>query len=154
MYSKVSLNTLLEYTTSESVLRIEESKLADKIASLCTSRSERWANERAKKLMEAAQRNPFKSTLYHSHLISLEMYIQMLLQYQEHLAKLDGRIDALAGEIEEYKIIQSIPGIGEKTLQRFFLKLVRSRGLIILKNWLPSLKLIRVSIRLVNLQRR
>jgi transposase len=93
---------------------VGESKLADKIASLCKSRSERWENERAKQLMEAAQRNPFKSTLYHSHLISLEMYIQMLLQYQEHLAKLDERIDALAGEIEEYKIIQSIPGIGEK----------------------------------------
>jgi transposase len=44
MYSKVSLNTLLEYTTSESVLRVGESKLADKIACLCTSRSERWAN--------------------------------------------------------------------------------------------------------------
>lgn len=42
------------------------------------------------------------------------MYIQLLLQYQEHLAKLDDQIDALAGEIEEYKIIQSIPGIGEK----------------------------------------
>ena len=38
----------------------------------------------------------------------------MLLQYQEHLSKLDDQIDALAGEIEEYKIIQSIPGIGEK----------------------------------------
>lgn len=114
MYSMVPLNTLLEYTTSESVLRVGESKLADKIASLCTSRSERWARERAKKLMDAAQRNPFKSTLYHSHLISLEMFIQMLLQYQEHLAKLDERIDALAGEIEEYKIIQTIPGIGGK----------------------------------------
>ena len=42
------------------------------------------------------------------------MYIQMLLQYQEHLAKLEDQIDALAEEIEEYKIIQSIPGIGEK----------------------------------------
>ncbi|MBT2722263.1 hypothetical protein J7E67_14575 [Bacillus sp. ISL-46] len=72
---------------------------------------------RAKKLMEAAKRNPFKSTLYHSHLISLEMYIQMFLQYQEHLSKLDERIDALEGEIEENKIIQSIPGIGE--IERF-----------------------------------
>ncbi len=42
------------------------------------------------------------------------MYIQMLLQYQEHLSKLEEQIDALAEEIEEYKIIQSIPGIGEK----------------------------------------
>ncbi len=42
------------------------------------------------------------------------MYIQMLLQYQEHLSKLDDQIDALAEEIEEYKIRQSIPGIGGK----------------------------------------
>jgi transposase len=114
MYSKVSLNTLLEFNTSESVLKAGECNLSDKIAGLCLTRSERWAQERAKKLIEAAQRNPFKSTMYQSHLISLEMYIQMLLQYQEHLAKLDDQIDALAGEIEEYKIIQSIPGIGEK----------------------------------------
>ncbi|MDQ0247076.1 transposase [Bacillus fengqiuensis] len=114
LYSKVSLNTLLEFNTSESVVQAGENQVTDKIASLCMSRSERWAQERAKKLYEAAQRNPFKSIVYQSHLISLEMYIQLLLQYQEHLAKLDDQIDALAGEIEEYKIIQSIPGIGEK----------------------------------------
>jgi transposase len=113
-YSKVSLNLLLEFSTSESVLQAGEIIITEKISGLCLSRSERWARERAKKLLEAANRNPFKSTLYQSHLISLEMYIQMLLQYQEHLAKLDDQIDALAGEIEEYKIIQSIPGIGEK----------------------------------------
>jgi transposase len=114
LYSKVSLNTLLEFSTSESVLQAGENKLTEKIASLCMSRSDRWAQEKAKKLIEAAQRNPFKRTLYQSYLISLEMYIQMLLQYQEHLSKLEDQIGALAGEIEEYKIIQSIPGIGEK----------------------------------------
>ncbi|MCM3731512.1 IS110 family transposase [Fictibacillus nanhaiensis] len=114
LYSKVSLNTLLEFSTSESVLQTGEDSLTDKIASLCLSRSERWAKERAIKLIEAAHRNPFKNTMYQSQLTSLEMYIHMLLQYQEHLAKLDHQIDALAGEIEEYKIIQSIPGIGAR----------------------------------------
>lgn len=104
----------LEFSTSESVLRAGETRLTKKISGLCLSRSERWAKDRVKKLLEAANRNPFQSTLYQSHLISLEMYIQLLLQYQEHLAKLDDQIDALAGEIEEYKIIPSIPGIGEK----------------------------------------
>ena len=42
------------------------------------------------------------------------MFIQMLLQYQEHLSILEEQIDTLAKDIEEYKIIQSIPGIGEK----------------------------------------
>lgn len=96
------------------MLQAGERNLTDKTAGVCITRSEGWAQERAKKLIEATQRDPFKNTLYQSHLISLEMYIQMLLQYQEHLAKLDAQIDALTGEIEEYKIIQSIPGIGEK----------------------------------------
>ncbi len=42
------------------------------------------------------------------------MYINILLQYKEHLSKLESEIDALAKEIEEYTIIQSTPGIGEK----------------------------------------
>ena len=38
----------------------------------------------------------------------------MLLGYQKHLSTLEREIDALAKDIEEYKIIQSIPGIGRK----------------------------------------
>jgi Holliday junction resolvasome RuvABC DNA-binding subunit len=38
----------------------------------------------------------------------------MLLHYKEHLSKLVKQIDALTNEVEEYEIIQSIPGIGEK----------------------------------------
>jgi transposase len=78
------------------------------------SRSEQWAKERAQSLIDAANRNPFRNARYHSHLISLELYINMLLQYKEHLSKLEKQIDALAKEIEEYKIILTIPGIGEK----------------------------------------
>ncbi|RBP85492.1 transposase IS116/IS110/IS902 family protein [Cytobacillus firmus] len=39
----------------------------------------------------------------------------MLLEYQKHLSKFEEEIDALAKDIEEYKIIHSIPKIGEKT---------------------------------------
>lgn len=42
------------------------------------------------------------------------MYINMLLEYQKHLSAFQTEIDALAKELIEYKIIQSIPGIGEK----------------------------------------
>ena len=44
----------------------------------------------------------------------MDMYINMLLPYKEHLSKLEAEIDTLAKDIEEYNIIQSIPGIGEK----------------------------------------
>ncbi|MDA6082942.1 IS110 family transposase, partial [Escherichia coli] len=64
LYSKVSLLTLLEFPTSEVVLSVSEREITEKIASLCMSRSDAWANEKAKKLREAALRNPFQSNLY------------------------------------------------------------------------------------------
>lgn len=114
LYSKVSLQTLLTYPTSQAVLETSESALTETISLLCNSRSEKWAKEKAQKLRAAALLNPFQNNLYESHIFNLEMYINIILQYQEHLSKLDAEIDALAKEIEEYKIIQSIPGIGEK----------------------------------------
>src|SRR5690625_1556287 len=42
------------------------------------------------------------------------MYIQMLFQYQEHLSKLLKEISTLARSFEDYGLIQSIPGIGDK----------------------------------------
>ncbi len=114
LYSKVSLQTLLHFPTSEDVLCVSESALTDKISELCTRRSEKWAAEKALKLREAALRNPFQNNLYQSHIFNLKMFINIVLQYQEHLSKLAVEIEALAKEIEEYQIIQSIPGIGEK----------------------------------------
>ena len=40
--------------------------------------------------------------------------VKVVLQYKEHLSNIADEIDALASEIEEYEILQSIPGIGEK----------------------------------------
>lgn len=114
LYSKVSLLTLLAFPTSEAVLSVSEKELAEKIASLCKSRSETWAGERAQKLRGAALCNPFQNNLYQSHIFNLEMLVKIVLQYQEHLSKIADEIDALAKEIEEYHILQSIPGIGEK----------------------------------------
>ncbi|MEH7097960.1 IS110 family transposase [Neobacillus vireti] len=114
LYSKVSLLTLLAFPTSEAVLSVSERELTDKIASLCMSRSELWAKEKAQKLRDAALRNPFQHNRYKSHIFNLEILVKIVLQYQEHLSQIANEIDALAKEIEEYKILQSIPGIGEK----------------------------------------
>ncbi|QGH34471.1 IS110 family transposase [Gracilibacillus salitolerans] len=114
LYSKVSLLTLLEFPTSAAVLKMSERELADRIGALCKSRSDLWAMEKAQKLRDAALRNPFKKNLYESHIFNLEVLVTIVLQYQEHLSKIATEIDALANEIEEYHILQSIPGIGEK----------------------------------------
>ena len=114
LYSKVSLLMLEEFPTSEAVLSAGESKLALGVAEFCPSRSGQWAREKAKKIMDSAMRNPFQKVVYQSHLINLQMYIKMLFQYQGHLSILENRIVTLASELEDYEIVQSIPGIGEK----------------------------------------
>ncbi|MDK8643938.1 IS110 family transposase, partial [Niallia taxi] len=91
-----------------------EKELTDKIASLCKNRSVSWAEEKTQMLIEAALRNPFQNNLYESHIFNLEILIKIVLQYQEHLSRIADEINALAKEIEEYCILQSIPGIGEK----------------------------------------
>lgn len=67
---------------------------------------------RAKKLVAAAICNPFRQARRQRHLFSLQVFIQMLLKYKGHLFASENEIDALDVEIEEYQIIQSIPGIG------------------------------------------
>ena len=114
LYSKVSLLTLLSFPTSKAVLSTSEQELAKKINSLCKNRSDRWALEQAQKLRKAALRNPFQRNIYDSQIIQLEILANTVLQYQEHLSRLEAEIDALAKDIEEYEIIQSISGIGEK----------------------------------------
>ncbi|WP_163103227.1 IS110 family transposase [Peribacillus alkalitolerans] len=114
LYSVVSLLTLSEFPSSEDILSADEEIITNKIREFCKSRSSKWAKEKAKQLKAAAIRNPFEKTVYQSHILSLGMYINILLQYKEHLSKLESEIDALAKEVEEYNIIKSIPSIGEK----------------------------------------
>ncbi|KAF6577577.1 IS110 family transposase, partial [Paenibacillus sp. EKM211P] len=115
MYSRISLRFLSKFPTSYSVLQTDEITLKAKMKELLSSkrgRSEGWINQRVQRLLDAAKQNPFQQTMYASHLINLKVLITLILQYQEHLAELEQNIDALAEEIEEYELIQSIPGIG------------------------------------------
>ena len=73
-----------------------------------------WAREKAKKIMDSATRNPFQKAPYQSHLINLQMYIEYAFPVPRTPFDLENRIVTLANELEEYKIVQSIPGIGEK----------------------------------------
>lgn len=117
LYSKISLNFLLEFPTSNSVLQVDEMKLKSRIRGLLSSkrgRSEDWISERVQRLQKAAKQNPFQQTMYSSHLVNLKILVTLILQYQEHLADLERNIGTLAEELDEYALIQSIPGIGPK----------------------------------------
>lgn len=114
LYSQVSLKTLLLYPTSDVVLKATTDEIARVMHSLGGKRSFAWFLEKANKLKEAAERNPFKKILYQSHLVTLKLYIQMLLQQKEFLSILEQEIDELATQFEEYEILHSIPGVGCK----------------------------------------
>jgi transposase len=114
LYSPLSLRTLLLYPTSHEVLKIPTDELAKEMHGLGGKRSYGWFYEKALKLKEAAERNPFKKTLYQSHLVTLKMYIQMILQQREFLNVLEQEIETLAKQFEEYEILTSIPGVGTK----------------------------------------
>lgn len=114
LYAEISLKTLKSYPTSESVLKAGAEEIAEFVDSHCKARSINWAHERAEKLILAAERNPFKSILYQSLLVSLNMYIDLLQAYHQQLSTLEREIDQLAAQLEEYELLQTIPGVGEK----------------------------------------
>lgn len=115
LYSKVSLRFLALHPTSKEVLELDEKEIAATIGRLTgRGKSTLWCLERAQILVAAARRNPFKETAFPSHLISMQLLIKLLLQYQDHLADLNKSIEALAEALLEYDLIQSIPGIGTK----------------------------------------
>ncbi|WP_200411963.1 IS110 family transposase, partial [Virgibacillus salexigens] len=114
LYAPLSLKTLLLYPTSHEVLKVPTDELAKEMHGLGGKRSYDWFYEKALKLKEAAERNPFKKTLYQSHLVALKMYIQMILQQREFLNVLEQEIETLAKQFEVYEILTSIPGVGTK----------------------------------------
>ncbi len=114
LYAEISLRTLQSFPTSKSVLEAGVEEIAQFIDTHCKARSFNWALERSEKLIGAAERNPFQSTLYQSLLVSLNMYNDLLQVYHQQLSTLERKIDELAAQLEEYELLQSIPGIGEK----------------------------------------
>lgn len=114
LYGKLSLNTLLNYPTAFDILKVADEKLAEEMAQFGARRSHAWFLDKARQLKEAARRNPYQSQISHGQLVSLRMYVQMLFQYQEHLSKLLKEINTLSKSFEEYRLIHSIPGIGDK----------------------------------------
>ncbi|WP_077324133.1 IS110 family transposase [Virgibacillus siamensis] len=111
---KLSLNTLLHYPTSADIEGVSQQALATEMRQLGARRSDAWFLDKAAQLQDAAARNPFQEPICRGHVLSLQMYIQMIFQYQEHLSKLRKEINALAKTFDDYALVQSVPGVGEK----------------------------------------
>jgi transposase len=114
LFSRTALELLRAYPTPQAVIQSEEEEIVKQILLLnVRSKSLAWAHEKAKKIVTAAQNSP-RMTVYEGHLFALREMIEMLFRYQEHLTRLENEIDALARNIDEYDLLRSIPGIGDK----------------------------------------
>ena len=113
-FSKVSLSILKEYPTSEKILEAEEEELAERIKGYLSNSFYSVGKRKSKKINPFSFSKSFSKGDVSKPLINLNMYIDILFHYQGHLSELESQMVSLANEIEEYKIIQSIPGIGEK----------------------------------------
>src|SRR5699024_12022026 len=102
------------YPTGLDILKGADEKLAEEMAEVGARRANAWFLAKARQVKEAERRNPYQSQISYGQLVSLRMYIQMLFQYQEHLSKLLKEINTLSKSFEEYRLIQSVPGIGDK----------------------------------------
>jgi transposase len=114
LYGSLSLKTLRQYPTSLDIQNASQEALAMEMRQFGARRSHAWFLHKASQLKDAAERNPFQTPVCQGQLISLQLYIQMLFQYQKHLSKLKEEIDALAKTFKEYELIHSTPGIGSK----------------------------------------
>ncbi len=112
LFSRVALKTLAAFPTAAEVLAAADTAIAETIRGACPSRSPEWADTKAKQLRAAAQRNPMQTADLPHQAFSLRLYIRMIEEYKAHLKSLDYEIDALTRDIEECRLIQSIPGIG------------------------------------------
>ena len=59
-------------------------------------------------------------SVYSSHLFALKEMINMVLYYQEHLQRIEAEMDDLAQGLKEYRLLRSIPGIGDKIAATIF----------------------------------
>ncbi|WP_240548541.1 IS110 family transposase [Paenibacillus lignilyticus] len=88
LYSKVSLRFLDLHPTSKAILDMAEKEITATIQRFPgRGKSGLWCLERTQALVAAAMRNPFKETAYPSHLISMQLLIQLLLQYQDQIGR-------------------------------------------------------------------
>lgn len=114
LFCKTCLKMLHRYPTPSAVLEAGEEKLITEIHSLTAcSRSEAWAQEKAKKMMTAAQNSPVLA-ICESHRVLVREMMELLSRHQEHLKQIETEMEAVARDIHEYDSIRSIPGVGDK----------------------------------------
>lgn len=113
LFSETSLRLLQQFPTPQSVREASVESIANQI-SMINSRPLSWSLLKAQTLKLAAENAPTYGAILESHKLTLNLMIELILQYQEHLCFLEEQINSLAEGIKEYELLRSIPGIGNK----------------------------------------
>ncbi|MDI4649090.1 IS110 family transposase [Cohnella hashimotonis] len=112
LFSATALEVLRKYPTPKFVLSTTTEEITDTIMTFC-NRSINWESSKATAIVAAA-----KSSLIidpnASQVTALRLMINLLMEYQSHLANLEQEIQKKASCIAGYELLRSIPGIGPK----------------------------------------
>lgn len=112
LFSMTALEILRKYPTPEHVLNADHDEMKETIHAQC-NRSFLWASQRADDIVKAAK-NSLIVDSNSCQITALRLMINLLMEYQNHLADLERAIKLKASTIEGFDVLCSIPGIGHK----------------------------------------
>ncbi|MFB9331168.1 IS110 family transposase, partial [Paenibacillus aurantiacus] len=112
LFSKTSLEVLKRYPTPEQVLAAGHHEIEASVHAQC-NRSLAWASNKADAIIHAAN-NSLIVDCSPSQVRALLLMIDLLMEYQNHLAELEQAMKAKATSIPGFDLLCSIPGIGDK----------------------------------------
>jgi len=114
LYCKASLQVLhcciTERWTAGQDRKEIEAKIKEEVKS---SHGASWIREKASILLTALEQNPVKEACT-GQFIALQSILMLVLQFQEQLEFLEGKIAEMAEAIPEVDLLKSVPGIGDK----------------------------------------
>jgi transposase len=113
LFSTTALEVLRKYPTPQHVLAAKLADIKDTIMTHC-NRSPLWATHKAEAIIAAAKNSLIMIDASPCQITALRLMINLLMEYQNHLADLDKEIKFQASMIEGYELLCSIPGIGHK----------------------------------------
>ncbi|ARF66913.1 hypothetical protein B7C51_02495 [Paenibacillus larvae subsp. pulvifaciens] len=132
LFSMTALEVLRKNPTPEHLLNADHDEMKETIHVQC-NRSFLWASQRADDIVKAAK-NSLIVNSNSCQITALRLIINLLMEYQNHLANLERAIKLKASTIEGFDVLCSIPELVISLQRQSLQRSVIFRRLIMPKN--------------------
>lgn len=110
-FCQTALNILKEYPTPQNILTENNETLVTKLK-LLARKSNKWATDKVLSLKKLATNSPSVKEGAQSNIIKLNLYINIIENFQQQLLSLEKDIENVANDIPQYEWLLSISGVG------------------------------------------